>query len=71
MKQNETKKMPILFACNLCDFKCSKRSNYNSHLTTRKHEMKQNETNNAVKNAENADNDTIIISSNLQCNLCF
>lgn len=71
MKQNETKKMPTLFVCNLCDFKCSKRSNYNSHLTTRKHEMKQNETNNALKNAENADNDNIIMSTKFQCNLCF
>ena len=32
--------MPInadKFSCNLCDFKCRKQSNYNLHLTTRKH----------------------------------
>jgi hypothetical protein len=47
MKQTETileKKMPETFQCNYCDFKCSKQSNFNSHLLTRKHKMKQNET---------------------------
>jgi len=56
MKQNETnssKKMPIFFYCELCDFKCSKLSNYDAHNLTRKHKMKQNET---KKNAENAEN---------------
>jgi hypothetical protein len=47
MKQNETnlaKKMPESFQCILCDFKCFKQSNFNLHLLTRKHKMKQNET---------------------------
>ena len=55
MKQNETFLMPKnaeYFVCNLCDFKCSKLSNYNLHLSTRKHKMKQNETTLAPKNAE-------------------
>ena len=55
MKQNETFLMPKnaeYFVCNRCDFKCSKLSNYNLHLSTRKHKMKQNETTLAPKNAE-------------------
>jgi hypothetical protein len=38
----ELKKMPKnadLFYCEKCDFRCSKRSNYNKHLLTRKHNM--------------------------------
>jgi hypothetical protein len=47
MKQNETILMPKnaeYYNCTLCDFNCSKLSNYNLHLSTRKHKMKQNET---------------------------
>ena len=32
----ETKKLPK-YCCNLCDFKCSKPSNYNEHIKTKKH----------------------------------
>ena len=55
MKQNETFLMPKNaehYTCTLCDFKCSKLSNYNLHLSTRKHKMKQNETTLVPKNAE-------------------
>lgn len=47
MKQNETTFMPKKsnnFYCEKCDFRCSKQSNYNSHLLTRKHKKKQIET---------------------------
>jgi hypothetical protein len=47
MKQNETKKMPKKtedFSCEVCNFICSKKSNYNAHLTTRKHISALNET---------------------------
>jgi hypothetical protein len=30
------------FVCELCDFKCSKQSNYDKHIKTRKHLWKQN-----------------------------
>jgi hypothetical protein len=66
MKQIETKscqKMPILFECILCDFKCCKKSNYDKHLDTLKHQMKQNETNAMPKNAEKD-------ISNLECQYC-
>ena len=54
MKQNETILMPenaCDFVCELCDFRSSKLSNYNKHLSTRKHKMKQNETILMPKNA--------------------
>ena len=44
-----TKKMPIEYTCELCDFKCSKKSNWNKHLLTAKHKILQNPT---LKNAE-------------------
>jgi hypothetical protein len=51
MEQNETKvlkstkKNADIFLCELCDFRCSKKSNYASHLSTRKHQNKENEKN--------------------------
>ena len=66
MKQIETnscQKMPIVFECLFCDFKCSKKSNYDKHLDTLKHQMKQNETNAMPKNAEKDIN-------NLECQYC-
>ena len=39
--------------CEICDFKCCKKSNYISHITTRKHKIATESTN---KNAENAEN---------------
>ena len=47
MKQNETKKMPKIeeiYTCVKCNFICSKKSNYNAHILTRKHKMALNET---------------------------
>ena len=44
MKQNETNKMPKnaeVFSCEKCNFTCFKKSNYDTHLATRKHKMKQ------------------------------
>ena len=37
--------MPNLYECKLCDFKSSKISNYNKHLSTRKHQIKTIKTN--------------------------
>ena len=48
------KRMPInakLYYCNICDFKCSKNSNYRKHLATRKHNILINTNNNMPKNA--------------------
>jgi len=32
------------FVCKICDFKCSKKSNWNSHISTQKHKMVINDT---------------------------
>ena len=40
------------FYCEKCDFGCSKRSNYEKHLLTRKHEILTNTYNKTPKNAE-------------------
>jgi hypothetical protein len=41
-----------IFICEKCNFKCSKISNYNTHLLTRKHNILQNTINENAKNAE-------------------
>ncbi|MCJ7802935.1 MAG: hypothetical protein MUP82_11330 [Candidatus Marinimicrobia bacterium] len=57
MIQNDTKnasKNIHLFVCNLCDFECSKKGDWNRHLVRPKHlkhiEMIQNDTNKNIKN---------------------
>jgi hypothetical protein len=52
---NDNKKMPKNaknFYCEICDFKCTKKSNYEKHLMTRKHEMITNENKKLPKNAK-------------------
>jgi hypothetical protein len=58
MISNDTKKTSkniAIFACDLCDFECSKKSDWNRHVTRPKHlkhtEMIQNDTNKNIKNA--------------------
>lgn len=49
MKQNETKNMQkskVNFYCELCEYKCSKKSLWTQHISTQKHILKQNETKN-------------------------
>ena len=43
--------MPDFFHCIKCDFKCSKKSNYESHLSTRKHKYGKNDNKKMPKNA--------------------
>ena len=50
-----------LFECKICDFKCSKQSNYDRHLLTGKHVFKQNLNNFEHISCQN---------SNLQCDTC-
>lgn len=40
------------YYCKLCDFGCSKQSNYDNHLSTRKHKMIVNDSKMIVKNAK-------------------
>ena len=46
-------KNAVKYVCELCDFRCCKKSNYDSHILTRKHKIATESTN---KNAENAEN---------------
>ena len=39
-----------IFICKICDFKCCKKSNYNKHLTTRKHQNNDNQLHNKEQN---------------------
>ena len=48
-------KMTFQFFCEKCDFKCSKKSNWDTHLSTSKHKNIQNNTNSYIKNANNYD----------------
>ena len=50
MPKNPTIKNAINYECNICNFKCSKLSNWNKHILTRKHYFLQNPT---IKNAIN------------------
>jgi len=64
MKQNETKKLPKnaeIYNCISCNFKCSKKSNYDTHISTRKHMNATNETNVKQNDAK---------PFTVSCNLC-
>jgi hypothetical protein len=66
MKQNETKnagKCALFISCDLCDDTCSSLSDWDKHVLTRKHKMKQNET----KSAENVVNKVL---THYTCELC-
>jgi len=43
---------PEMYKCTLCDFECSKKSNYDKHLHTLKHQRHQNGSKKMPKNAE-------------------
>jgi len=45
MEINFTKKNENIYVCEKCDFKTNKKTDYNRHLTTRKHEYRHKETN--------------------------
>jgi len=45
-------KMPSKFICEMCDFKCSKKSNYEKHISTRKHILQLNGYNNDTKDEQ-------------------
>jgi len=53
LEQNESNKIDIqtssLFHCNKCEFKCSKKRDYERHILTQKHISREN-SNNIIKN---------------------
>jgi len=51
METIKTRKNATQFICEKCDFKCCKKSDYNRHLLTAKHNMERMESKKAQKNA--------------------
>ncbi len=51
MATKKCAKNAVIFYCELCDFKCSKESNYTMHLSTLKHQMATSATEKMPKNA--------------------
>ena len=62
----DNKLMHAKYFCNCCDFKCSKLSNYNAHLITRKHLLRVNDKiimqKNALYKCENCDKEYKFLS---------
>ena len=57
MTDDLVKKNAKIFRCDICDFECSKKSNFDKHLLTPKHANTDKIlTNTDAKNAENAEN---------------
>jgi hypothetical protein len=52
MTNNKMPKNAKKFDCEICDFKCSKESNWNKHILTRKHKILINPNNKMPKNAK-------------------
>ena len=60
LEQHMNPKNANSFHCEVCNFKCSKQSNYNTHILTAKHKNRINRTEIMPKNAEtNTRNDSI------------
>ena len=51
MTDAKVSKNAEIYYCRSCDFKCSKKSNFNKHLSTDKHKNRQNTDARATKNA--------------------
>ena len=51
MITKKCRKMPKMYLCDICHFKCSKLSNYNAHLLTAKHKKITNDNEKMPKNA--------------------
>jgi len=52
MLTKKCQKMPKIYNCINCNFKCSKQSNYDAHILTAKHKMLINANGNLPKNAK-------------------
>jgi len=55
------------FSCTDCDFVCSKQSNYDTHLSTRKHKILTNPNKKMPKNAAAFDEPTNVCEKSFQC----
>ena len=52
MSYKKTTKIPPVFLCEKCNFKCSKKQDFNRHILTRKHKMITNDYNKTPKNSK-------------------
>ena len=52
MDKKNSQKMPINYICELCNFRCSKKSNYEQHISTTKHKMIKIKDKKIKENAE-------------------
>ena len=52
MSYKKTTKKTTIFTCEKCNFKCSKKQDYNRHILTRKHEMITNDYKKTPKNSK-------------------
>jgi len=52
METKKTRKSPVEFYCELCNFKCSHKRDYNRHLSTAKHKWKSDGNNGNKKSAQ-------------------
>ena len=59
MEINFTKKNENIYVCEKCDFKTNKKTDYNRHLTTRKHEYRLKETNMEIVEIKKTNNQYI------------
>ena len=50
--EKNAEKIEKKYFCKCCDFRCSKKSNFNSHLRTLKHLRHENDSKKMPKNAE-------------------
>lgn len=61
MDNKKCQKNAEIYICEKCDFKCSKKSNYKQHLTTRKHQM------NNLDNEKNAEKSKTVVEERFIC----
>ena len=59
MEINFTKKNENIYVCEKCDFKTNKKTDYNRHLTTRKHALRHKETNMEIVEIKKTNNEYI------------
>ena len=67
METNLSQKVAIFFVCKFCDYKTSKKSDFNKHLLTAKH--KNNENGNILE-TKKSQKSQILFLHDLSCNLC-
>ena len=68
METNLSQKVADFFVCNFCNYKTSKKSDFNKHLLTAKH--KNNENGNILETKKSQKSQAYLIHD-LSCNICY